>query len=180
MKKKIWILALLLAVLWAVELFNNLAGHSLSYYGIIPRTWAGLRGIPLAPFLHNGIPHLALNTLPLAVLGGIVMLRGVPAFLGISLTIILTSGAGVWLLGRPAVHAGASGLVYGYFGFLIALGWYERKLYAVLVSLLVVFLYGGMVWGLLPLQSHISWEGHIAGLFAGILAARLFRSPKRH
>ena len=177
MKKKIWILVLFLAILWAVEMVNGLTGHRLSDFGILPREIMGLRGIPLAPFLHNSVAHLTLNTLPLAVLGGILMFRGVGTFTKVSLTIILVGGLGVWLFGRTAIHAGASGLVYGYFGYLVAAGWYERKLRWIFVSILVIVLYGGIARGLLPLQSHVSWEGHLAGMLAGILAARTF-SPR--
>lgn len=174
MKNAVSILLSFTAILWIVQLINFFTGNSLSWYGIIPRSALGLPGIFLAPFIHHGFIHLCLNTVPLLVLGGIVMLRGARAFFGITLLIILGSGTGIWLFGRPAVHAGASSLIYGYFGFLAAAGWYDRKIGSILISLIVIFLYGGMVWGLLPTRTHISFEGHIAGFVAGVLVARFF------
>ncbi len=176
MKNTVSTLLWFTVILWGIQTVNFLTGNSLSWYGIIPRNPAGLPGILLAPFIHHGFMHLSLNTVPLLVLGGVVLLRGRRAFIGISLWIILLGGAGVWVLGRPAVHAGASGLIYGYFGFLAAAGFYEKKIGSILISLLVIFLYGGMVWGLLPTGGHVSFEAHIAGFFAGIFVARFFRA----
>jgi membrane associated rhomboid family serine protease len=144
----------------------------------VPRTLTGLVGIPLSPFLHGSFAHLSLNTLPLVTLGGFVALRGTRVFLAVSLWIILLSGAAIWLLGRSAYHIGASSVIFGYFGYLVARGWYERSITALLVALLTLGLYGGIVWGVLPTRSFISWEGHLFGLLAGVLVARL--TTQRH
>lgn len=162
-----------LAVLWGVELCNLLVGHRLSAWGIVPRSLFGLLGIPLSPFLHANFFHLLVNTLPFVILGSFVMLQGKKTFLEVSLLIIFLGGVGVWLLGRSAVHVGASGVIFGYFGFLVTHGWYSRNRTALLVGLLTLLLYGGMLWGVLPTTPWISWEGHLFGLLVGGLAARL-------
>ena len=165
-------------LLWIVECVNALLDHRLNRWGILPRTLAGLAGIPLSPFLHGSFGHLILNTVPLVTLGGLVALQGTRLFLTVSLWITLLSGAALWLLGRSAYHIGASSVLFGYFGYLVARGWYERSVTALLVALLTLGLYGSIVWGILPTRSSISWEGHLFGLLAGVLVARL-ATPRR-
>jgi membrane associated rhomboid family serine protease len=160
------------ALLWSIEGINALLNHRLNTWGILPRTLTGLVGIPLSPFLHGSFAHLILNTVPLVILGGFVAFYGTRVFLTVSLWIILLSGTALWLLGRSAYHVGASSVLFGYFGYLIARGWYERSVTALLVAFLTLVLYGGIVWGVLPTQSYISWEGHLFGLLAGVLVAR--------
>ncbi len=160
-------------IMWGVALLNTFLGYQLNALGIRPRTLIGLLGIPLSPFIHAGIGHMLMNTLPLLILTWLVILHGPRVFLEVSVFIILLSGIGTWLLGRSAYHVGASGLIFGYFGFLVARSWYERSLGSILVAFLTIFLYGGMLWGLLPFHAHVSWEGHLFGLLAGVLAAWL-------
>ena len=166
------------AFLWSIECVNALLNHRLNRWGILPRTFAGLVGIPLSPFLHGSFAHLILNTVPLVTLGGFVAFYGARIFLAVSLWIILLSGGALWLLGRSAYHVGASSVLFGYFGYLVARGWYERSVTALLVALLTLGLYGSIVWGVLPTRSYISWEGHLFGLLAGVLVAR-FATPQR-
>lgn len=163
----------MLAVLWLVELANDLEGRSWSAWGILPRTFVGLRGIPCAPFLHAGAEHLALNSLPLIVLGYLELLRGRRAFLRVTLFLVLMSGALVWLFGRSAYHLGASGLVLGYFGHLVAAALHERSVSAVLVACITLLTYGGLLLSVLPGEASVSWESHLAGLVAGVAAAWL-------
>ena len=92
--------------------------------------------------------------------------------MSVSIFVILCGGAALWLFGRVSYHVGASGLIFGYFGYLVARGWYERSTWAILAALLTLFLYGGLVWGVLPGRAFISWEGHLFGMLAGVLAAR--------
>ena len=172
-----WVMVFIILI-WAIELVNWSFGHRLSQFGVIPRTVQGLVGIPLGPFLHGSIAHLALNTVPLLVLGGLVVLRGLRVFLQTSALIILGSGAMLWLLGRNASHVGASVLIFGYFGYLVARGWYDRKIDSFIVAAITILLYGGLVWGVLPSAGHVSWEGHLFGLIAGVIAARL--TTNRH
>ncbi len=170
----IWIFGSL-AVMWVVEIINGFIGHRLSLWGILPRTTPGLIGIPLSPFLHGSFNHVLSNTIPFLVLGGLVGLRGGQKLVGISLFIIVAGGAGVWLLGRPAVHVGASGLVFGYFGYLVANGWFDRRPLSILAAIAVIVVYGSLLFGVIPTTGFVSWEAHLFGLLAGVLAARLTR-----
>lgn len=172
-----WILGFVVLI-WVIELINFSIGHRLSDWGILPRTLKGLKGIPLSPFLHASLLHIMMNTIPLAVLGGFVMLNGRQIFLEISIIIILASGTALWLFGRSSYHVGASGLIFGYFGYLVLRAWYDRSLKSFIIAFATVFLYGGIIWGLLPTFSRISWEGHLFGLLAGILAARLEKTKE--
>jgi membrane associated rhomboid family serine protease len=135
-------------------------------------------GIPLSPFLHGSFAHLMLNTVPLVTLGSFVAFYGTRVFLAVSLWIMFLSGAALWLFGRSAYHVGASSVLFGYFGYLVARGWYERSITALLVAFLTLVLYGSIVWGALPTRSYISWEGHLFGLLAGVLMAR-YTTPQR-
>jgi membrane associated rhomboid family serine protease len=172
-------LGCIVALLWGVECVNTLLDHRLNRWGLLPRTFAGLVGIPLGPFLHGSFTHLILNTVPLVTLGSFVAFYGVRLFLAVSLWIILLSGTALWLFGRSAYHVGASSVLFGYFGYLVARGWYERSVTALLVALLTLVLYGSIVWGVLPTRSYISWEGHLFGLLAGVLVARLETPQQR-
>lgn len=162
------------AVMWLVELADwAFFGGRLDSFGIIPRQTAGLIGIPLAPFLHGGAAHLIANTVPILVLGLLVILRNGHRFLLVTVTIVLISGLGTWLIGPAnSVHIGASGLIFGYVGFLITTAYYERSAAAILLAILVVVLYGGIIWGVVPQGNGISWQGHLFGLVGGVLAAR--------
>lgn len=159
--------------MWLVEIVDWLLfAGALDRFGIAPRQIVGLRGIFLAPFLHGSFRHLAANTLPLLALGLLVLLRHRRQFLAITLIVGLTSGLGTWLF-APAqtIHIGASGLVFGYFAFLLVAAYHERSPAAIGLALLVIVLYGGLVWGALPQGNGISWQGHLFGLVGGVLAA---------
>lgn len=182
------LLILLAAAMWVAQVVNLFLGYGLNEYGVVPRTIQGLRGIPLSPFLHGGFGHLISNTLPLLALGGLVVARGRANFAGVTAFIVFVGGAGLWCIGRPwpwgdierMVHVGASGLVFGYFGYLVARGWYERSVLSILVALAVIVIFGwGILFGLLPTGGFISWEGHLCGLLAGVLIARLTRGGFR-
>ena len=165
---------LLLALMWIVGMVNILFDYRLSEYGVVPRTVDGLIGIPLMPFLHGSFDHLLVNTLPAVILGGLVAIQGSKKFLTATVFITLVGGGALWVVGRSAVHVGASGLIFGYFGYLIARAWYTRSLGAVLIALAVAVVYGGILLGVLPFfQEGVSWEGHLTGLIAGALAARV-------
>ena len=172
MKPSFQALLAIVAVMWAVEVFNTFMGHRLNDYGILPRTTAGLIGIPLAPFLHAGLGHILGNTISLLPLGSLTVLQVRNAFGVTTLFIVCVGGAGVWLVGRPDYHVGASGLAFGYFGFLVARGWYDRRFFPILMAVAVLVLYGGLLFGVLPTRGFVSWEGHLCGLAAGVLAAR--------
>jgi len=168
------------ALIWILEIVDLLfLRGGLDAYGILPRHLIGLRGILFAPFLHGSLPHLIANTIPFLTLGWLIMLRETSDFFVVTGVTMVVSGLGVWLFGAPGVHIGASGVIFGYLGFLLLRGYFERSAIAILLSLLVGFFYGGVIWGVLPLQRGISWEGHLFGFVGGVLAARLLSRRKR-
>jgi membrane associated rhomboid family serine protease len=160
-------------LLWAVLAVDTLVfAGGLRGFGIVPRTIDGLRGIVFAPFLHAGTTHLVLNTIVFVTLGGLVLLRDRRHFAVVTLLGVLVSGLGTWAIGRPAVHLGASGVIFAYLGYLLLVGVFERRLGAVLLSALAAWGFGGMVWQLLPRDGRVSWEAHAFGFLGGALAAR--------
>ena len=163
------------AVIWVVELVNGFMDHQLNAWGILPRTVHGLVGIPLSPFLHGSTGHVMSNAITFVGLGGLIAFRGRLVLLRVSIIVIGLGGAGVWVFGRSSVHIGASGLVFGYFGYLVARGWYERRFGSILLAIVVIVLYGGLIVGVLPTPGLVSWEAHLFGLLAGVLAARYQR-----
>lgn len=176
-RRSILLVLALVTLLWAVEGLDALTPSATSdVYGIQPRSVDGLRNILFAPFLHAGFGHLSANSVPLIVLGLLVMLSGLQPFVIVSLTAALASGLGVWLFGAGnTVHLGASGIIFGYLGFLLAAAWFLRSVGAIVVALAVVLIYGSTLWGVLPGQEGVSWLGHLFGLAGGILAAWLLR-----
>ena len=183
-KTQLWILGGLVAVMWAVEILDQFvfrAGlrQTLDIYGIYPRNVVGLRGILFAPFLHGNFPHLIGNTVPFLVLGWLIMLRETSDFFWVSLVSAFVSGLGTWMFGSSAIHIGASGVVFGYLGYLLARGYFERSMTSIAMSLFVGTLYGSLLWGVLPTQMGISWEGHLFGFLGGVLAARLLTQKRK-
>lgn len=170
----------LLAIMWAVEVMDFLLPMvNLDQLGIRPRSERGLVGILLSPFLHVGFGHLISNSIPFLLLGGLVITGGRRQFLMLSLWVTLVGGSGVWLLGGSrTLHLGASLLIFGYLGFLLTRGIAERSIGGVLVSLGLLFGYGGMLYGVLPSQPGISWLGHLSGFLAGVAAAWIFREDR--
>lgn len=175
-----------IALMWSLELIDIfLFRGSLDRYGIRPRSFSGLWGILFAPWLHGGLGHLIANTIPFVILGWFVMLRETSDFWIVTAITMLVGGLGVWLVGSPyTVHLGVSTLIFGYLGYLLLRGYFERSFSSILISLGVGFLYGGILWGVLPAQPGISWQGHLFGLIGGAIAARLLSqgpsSKKRH
>ncbi|WP_043264970.1 rhomboid family intramembrane serine protease [Streptomyces sp. CT34] len=170
-----------IALLWVLEGVDLVSGNALDSLGIQPRDLGGLADVVPAAFIHFGFGHLAANTLPLLVLGFVAALRtGVRRFLAVVLLIILVSGVGVWLTAAPHSNtAGASGVVFGLFGFLLVRGFIERKLLDVGIGVAVGVVYGSIVWGALPTDSGISWQAHLFGLIGGVLAAFVCRERGR-
>jgi membrane associated rhomboid family serine protease len=179
--KKLGPVITLLTVMWLVEAVNLVMGHGLTSWGILPRSLGGLIGIPLAPFIHAGLWHAISNTVPIFILGGLMLLSGKERFWRITVSIILLGGILVWLFARSSHHVGASGLALGYFGALLTRAVIERSIASIAIAVVTVTLYGGLLLGVLPLRSYISFESHIFGLLAGIavvwLAARRRAKP---
>lgn len=169
----------LVALMWLSEFIDTALRGNLDGFGIRPRELDGLPGIVFAPFLHLGFGHLIANTTALLLLGALLawMTRHL---LVVTIGVVLLGGLGVWLLAPPnSVTIGASGLVYGWAAFLAVYGFVARRLVPVLVGLVVIALYGGLVWGVLPLAPGVSWQGHLFGALAGLaLALRLGRGDR--
>jgi membrane associated rhomboid family serine protease len=167
------VMALLLAALWALEFLDQLSGQRLDYYGIHARELDGLPEIFTAPFLHAGWQHLVGNSVPFFVLGFLVLLGGMARWLISSLISIVSSGLAAWLL-TPAdtVILGASGLIFGWLTYLLARGVYSRRASQIVIALVVLVVYGSLIWGVLPGASGISWQAHLGGAIGGLIAAR--------
>lgn len=176
----------LVALMWVLELTDLILPLNLDQFGIRPRDTGHLAGIVLSPFLHLGFGHLIANTTSLLVLGGLLALTTRHLWLVTGLVVVL-GGLGVWLLGGSGtVHIGASGVVYGYAAFLAVYGFVARRFGPALVGLLVMVVYGSLLWGVLPLQAGVSWQAHLFGAIAGVLVAvwlgradRLVRPARR-
>ena len=170
-----------IATIWGVFLLECVVPFDLLSFGVTPRTLHGLVGIPAMPFLHANLQHIASNTLPLFVL--LILLAGSKARSWEVVTeIVLLGGILLWLCGRTATHVGASGLIFGLIAFLIVSGWLERRFVPLVVSLVVTFVYGGILRGVIPrIGTHISWDGHLLGAVAGgVIAYLMTKNPKPH
>jgi membrane associated rhomboid family serine protease len=168
-----------LAALVAVHMVNVLSGMWFTQFGVIPRSVAGLRGILFSPLLHGNWTHLLANFAPLGVMLGLLAFTRGRSLWPIVGAIWLASGVAVWLVGRPgSVQVGASGLIYGLAAFLLITAWFQRDLKSAVAALVVIVLYGGIAWGLLPTRQGVSWEGHFAGAVAGVLVAMSQAKPR--
>lgn len=168
------------AIMWVLEIVDIIFfKQALNAYGIFPREMIGLRGILFAPFLHAGLPHLISNTIPFLVLGWFVMLQETSDFFIVTAITMLVSGVGVWLFGATGFHVGASGVIFGYLGFLLARGYFERNFPSILLSIIVGIFYGGAIWGVLPIHQGVSWEGHLFGFIGGVIAASFLAREKK-
>lgn len=177
-------------VLWVIELFDALTGHQLDNNGIRPLETDGLTGILTAPLLHANWEHLIANTGPALVLGFLVTLAGLSRFLYATAIIWIVGGVGTWLIGNvgaPAYngvvietnHIGASGLIFGWLAFLIVFGFFTRNIWEIVIGVVVLFIYGSILLGVLPGTFGVSWQGHLCGALAGLLAAYLLSGPER-
>jgi len=179
LKTQVVTLGASVSALWATFGVNVLLGGALLRFGIVPRTTSGLVGILAAPFLHANLAHLTANTVSFLLFGWLVMLRDRRHFGVVTLLAMVGSGVLSWTLGAPgSIHIGASGVVFGYFGFLLLAGFYARSAGSILLSLAVAVLWGGTVFGVLPGTPGVSWQGHLGGFIGGVLAARWFRVAK--
>lgn len=164
--------AFVVIALFALKFVELLLGISFRHLGILPRTLAGLPGILFSPFVHSGWNHLTANVVPLFVLLTLLFTNPKYKPLGTLAVIWLGSGAGTWLIGRGgSYHVGASGINFGMAAFLIVAGWRLKSWKPAVVALAVFLLYGGIFYGVLPQSGPVSWEGHLCGAIAGVLAA---------
>lgn len=165
------------ALLWVLEVVDVATGHALDGYGVVPRTPSELVDVVPSAFIHFGFSHVAANSVPLLVLGFLAALGGIRRFLAVCALIVVADGLGVWLISPAGTNtAGASGLIFGLFGYLLVSGFVERRPLGVLVGVLIAAVWGGSILaGLAPTQSGISWQGHLIGLAAGVAAAFVLR-----
>src|SRR5450755_1871162 len=163
------------ALLWLIQLFNWTLDLELQRFGVRPREWQGLFGILLAPLLHADFMHLIANSLPLLVLGTVMLHLYPGAASRVLIAVYLGPGIAVWLFAKGGVHIGASGMAYGLVSYILVAGLIRRDRRAIAASLLVCFMYGALVWGVLPIQPGVSWETHLSGALIGITLALVFR-----
>ncbi|MGF6731068.1 membrane associated rhomboid family serine protease [Paraburkholderia youngii] len=175
LKSRVVLIALFVGSMWAVFFLSvALPFLHLDEHGVVPRTFGGLQGILFAPWLHASVGHIAANTSGLVVLGWLCTWPHIGGFWRATIGAMLGAGLCAWLFGAPySVHIGASGLVFGYAGYLVARGYYTRNLVSILVALVVVGSYGlSLLFGVLPIYPDVSWQSHIGGVIGGVLAAR--------
>jgi membrane associated rhomboid family serine protease len=187
-KKKIlstlFIPFLFLLMMWIAKIIEVNFQLSFVRYGVFPQRIDGLKGILFSPFIHKDFTHLINNSFPILILGGMLfaIYRKIATQLFVWLYFI--AGFWLWVIGRPSFHIGASGIIYALASFLLVSGIIRKNPRLTAVSMLVIFLYGSMIWGLLPTKEAISWEGHLAGFIAGILVAIFYRNegpqPKKY
>jgi membrane associated rhomboid family serine protease len=179
-----------IVLLWVIELFDSLSGHRLDDNGIRPLETDGLMGIVFAPLLHSNWQHLMANTVPALILGFLMTLAGLSRFIFATAIIWILGGLGTWLIGNvgaPAYggvhvetnHIGASGLIMGWLTFLIVFGFFTRNVWQIVVGVIVLFVYGSVLLGVLPGTLGVSWQGHLCGAIAGVFAAYLLSGPER-
>ena len=165
-----WVGAVGAAVL-LIEIINLVTGRALNQFSIYPREFQSIGFIFTSPLLHANFQHFLSNFLTLCIFSFLMLEFGKRAYISATLFIVIVSGILVWLFGRTAFHLGASGVVYGYFGYLLLAGFLSKKLHLLAISIVVVIFYGGLIWGVLPGQPMVSWEAHLFGFGAGATLA---------
>lgn len=168
-----------IGVLWTIFIFDTVFGLRLGRFGLRPGSAMGLIGVFTAPLLHANFQHILSNTLPLFIALTATLYLYPNAAIRVIPTIWIGSGVLAWLIGRPSLHYGASGLIYGLLAFVFMSGILRRDMRSISVSLLVGFLYGSMVWGVLPTRPQMSWEMHLSGALIGLLLAFVYRDLDR-
>ncbi|MFB7914778.1 rhomboid family intramembrane serine protease [Streptomyces sp. NPDC056061] len=165
------------ALLWIIEAVDTATGHALDAYGIEPRRAGELLDIVPASFIHFGFGHVASNSVPLLVFGFLAALRGIRRFLAVAALIVVVDGLGVWLVSPAHSNtAGASGLVFGLFGYLLVRGFVDRRPLDIGIGLVIGAIWGSSIlFGISPANTSVSWQGHLFGLLAGVVAAFVFR-----
>ncbi len=164
-----------IVIIWAVYFIEINYGFNFNKYGIYPRTFKGLRGIIFSPFIHGSVSHIFNNSIPLAVMLGSLYFFYKKIATKVLLIGIFLTGLLTWIFARPAYHIGASGVVYFLVSFIFFSGIFRKHYRLIALSLVVVFLYGSLIWYVFPVEEAISWEGHLSGFLMGLLFAYLFK-----
>ena len=162
----------LAALMIVVQIINSVTGNSLLHHGLLPRTLTGLQGVLFAPFLHGSVRHLLGNLLPFVVLSSLVLSEGVSRYVRVTVLIAILGGLMVWVVGRPLMHVGASGMIFGLWTYLLARAWYQRSLLSLAVASVALIGYSGLLLGFVPVPG-VSIESHLCGAIAGIFVAWL-------
>lgn len=178
MMQRVTVLAAICAAMVVVHILDLFLGGALKSFGIQPREVETAYTIATAPWLHADFVHLGSNLSAFIVLAALCLLNGIRYFVKASGFIILLTGACVWLFGRDSTHIGASGWIFGLWSLAIASAWFDRSYRNIMIAIGVLFFYGGMVFGVLPTQSYISFESHFFGALAGVAAASILSRPK--
>ncbi|HEY4651026.1 MAG TPA: rhomboid family intramembrane serine protease [Pontibacter sp.] len=165
---------LFVLLLWLIHLLTFLTHADLAWLGVFPRSFFGLVGVFLSPLIHADLKHLLSNSFPLVLLSGFILFMHKWRGVRVLVLVYVLSGVLTWFIGRQAYHIGASGVVYGMAGFLLFQGTFTRDRGALAIAFAVLFLYSGLFYGLFPKEERISWEGHLAGMVAGLVAALLY------
>ena len=165
----------LIILIWSIKLFEEYTHIDLSVYGVYPRSVSGLKGVLFSPLIHSDFSHLISNSTTLFILTFSLFYLYTKSAVRVFFIIYILHGVFVWIFARESYHIGASGLIYGYVGFLFFIGLFRKDSRSIAISLLVIFLYGGLVWGILPTDPHISFEAHLAGGIIGSLCSIFFR-----
>lgn len=171
---------LFVSLLWLIHLLAYLTGADLGWLGVLPRNFFGLVGVFLSPLIHADLKHLLSNTFPLVLLSGLILFLYRWQGVRVLVLVYVLSGILTWFIGRQAYHIGASGVVYGMAGFLLFRGFLTRDRGALAIAFAVLFLYSGLFYGLFPEEERVSWEGHLAGMVAGLVAALSLGRVKRN
>lgn len=172
---------LFLLIMWMVKFIEHNFQLSFADYGVYPKSLSGLKGILFSPFIHKDLSHLINNSYPILILGGMLFSFYKRIAHQLFLWLFFIAGFWLWIIGRPSFHIGASGIIYALASFLFISGVIRKNPSLSAVSMITIFLYGSMIWGILPTKNPISWEGHLSGFLAGILVAIFYRKkgPKR-
>ena len=170
-----------LLIMWGVKIFEILYNTSYIDLGVLPRSFKGLKGIIFSPFIHKDLSHLINNSMPIIVLGSSLSYFYPRIKFRLVLWLYFTCGILLWGIGRSSFHIGASGFIYALASFIFFSGLIKKNKRLSALSLVVVFIYGSMFWGLLPTHENVSWEGHLSGLIAGLIIAFFFKNlgPKK-
>lgn len=162
---------MLIGLLYVIHFINWALNYHLNILGVYPRKLLGIPGILFYPLLHSHFNHLFFNSIPFFILASFVLLKGFPIFFCVSLTIILLSGLGIWIIGRRGFHVGASGLIMGYWSYLLLDAYQQKTIVSIAPAIVCVYYFGGFLLHLFPTEIKSSWEAHLFGFLGGLAAA---------
>ena len=171
------LLSSIIVIIWLVGVVNWLFDYQLNRFGILPRTPEGLTGILCSPFLHGNFLHLINNTIGFFIFGWLVSLNrnNRSQLLKLTFFVVLVGGTLTWMLARPSLHVGLSGVIFGYWSFVSINGLFERSLRSILISVIAIFFYSSMIFGVMPSASGVSFESHLFGAISGVMYSYFYR-----